>query len=65
MIGVSGSLEVIISVELFNSGDSGLSPTRMIRVLPGLIALLPPPVITVNIDASAPVMDVEIKRSAF
>jgi hypothetical protein len=63
-VGVMGSLEVISKVELFDPGDVGLKATLMVKVLPGLIVLLPIPLVIANIDASAPVMDVDIERSA-
>ena len=65
IVGVSGSLEVISKVELFDPPDVGLNETLMVKVLPGLIVLLtPPPLVIANIDTSVPVIDVDIKRSA-
>lgn len=66
MVGVLGSFDVILKVEVFNPVDVGLKPTLMVKDLPGLIVVLPPPLAIVNIEASVPVMDVVInKRSAF
>ena len=63
MVGLLGSLEVIPKLEIFGPVDVGLNTTLMVKVLPGFIALLPPPLVIVNIVKSVPVIDVNIKRS--
>ncbi len=65
MVGVTGSFEVICKVDVFDPLDMGLKATQMVRVLPGLIVLLPLPLMTVNIDASVSVIvEVSIERLA-
>ena len=59
-VGLTGSLELISRVALFDPGDVGLKVTLKVELLPGLIVLLPPP--PVNIDASVPVIDAAIVR---
>ena len=61
-LGVMGSLEVISKVEAFAPVDVGLNVTLMLKLLPGLIVLLPLPPVILNIDASVPVSDVYIRR---
>lgn len=63
-IGLIGSLEAIPKAETFDPVDVGLKATLMVKVLPGLIVLLPAPLVIAKIDASVPVMDVDIERSA-
>lgn len=55
-----GSLEVISRAEVFVPVDEGLKVTLIVRVLPGLIVLLPLPLVILNMEASPPVMDVDI-----
>ena len=62
MVGVTGSVEVISKMEAFAPVDVGLKAILIVRVLPGLIVLLPPPLVIANIDASAPVSDADIRR---
>jgi len=62
-VGVTGSLEVILKVALFAPVEVGLKATLMVRLLPGLIVLLPAPLVIANSDASVPPMDVAIERS--
>ena len=57
-----GSLEVISRIEVFAPGDVGLKVTLIVKVLPGLIVLLPLPLVILNMEASAPVMDVDIEK---
>jgi len=61
-VGVMGSLEVISKAEVFAPVDVGLKATLMFNVLPGLIVLLPLPLVILNMDASVPVMVEDIKR---
>ena len=64
-VGVTGSLEVISKSALFDPVDVGLKATLIVRVLPGLIVLLPLPLVILNIDASVPVIvDEVIERFA-
>ena len=65
MIGVSGSLEAILRVELFEPFDVGLNVTFIVKVLPGLIVLLPPPPAIKNMGESVPVISGLSTRSAF
>jgi len=52
-------------VALIDPVDVGLKVTLMVRLLPGLMVLLPPPLIA-NIEASVPVIDADdIVRLAF
>ena len=64
MVGVKGSLESISKIALFDPVDAGLKATLMVRLLPGLIVLLPLPLVMLNIDASAPVIVEAIERFA-
>ena len=57
-----GSLEVISRVEVFAPGEEGLKATLIVRVLPGLIVLLPLPLVILNMEASPSVMDVDIEK---
>jgi hypothetical protein len=59
-----GSLEVISKLALFDPVDAGLKATLIVKVLPGLIVLLPPPPVIVNMDASVPVIAEVIERFA-
>ena len=59
-VGVTGSVEVISKSALFAPVDVGLKATLIVRVLPGLIVLLPPPLVIVKIDASVPVIVDEV-----
>jgi hypothetical protein len=60
MIGVAGSLEVISRLALFDPVDMGLKATLIVRLLSGLIVLLPPPLVILNIDASEPVIVADV-----
>jgi len=65
-VGVNGSLEVISKLALFDPVDVGLKVTLIVRLFPGLIVLLPPPLVILNIDVSVPViLDEVIKRLVF
>ena len=60
-----GSFEVISRVALCAPVDAGLKATLIVKVLSGLIVLLPPPLVIANIEASVPVMvEVDIERLA-
>jgi hypothetical protein len=62
MEGALGSVEVISKVEVFAPVDEGLKVTLIVRVLPGLIVLLPLPLVILNMEASPPVMDVAMEK---
>ncbi len=65
MVGVTGSLEVISKIALFDPLDEGLKATLKAKLLPGAIVLFQLPPVTVNIDASAPlIVEVIIDRLA-
>ncbi len=49
-------MEVISKLALFDPIDVGLKATLIVKLLPGLIVLLPPPLVILNIDASVPVI---------
>ena len=55
MVGVTGSLEVICKLALFDPIDVGLKAARRVKLLPGLIVLLPPPLVIANMETSVPV----------
>jgi hypothetical protein len=61
---VSGSLEVILKVACFDPFDMGLNVTLSVKNLPGFIVLFPPPVVSLNIDASGPMINAAIERLA-
>ena len=62
IVGVSGSLEVILKVACFEPVDVGLNVTLRVANLPGLIVLVPPA--SLNIDESDPTINVAIVRLA-
>ena len=49
----------------FDPFDTGLKATFSVNDFPGLIVLLPPPLVSLNIDASGPTTDVAIVRLDF
>jgi hypothetical protein len=62
MVGLTVSLEVISSLALLGPADVGLKATLMVKLLPGLIVLLPLPLVILNIGASVPVIAEVIER---
>ena len=64
IVAALGSLEVIRNIELFDPVDVGLKATLTVKFLPGLIVLLPRPLLIKNMDSFVPVIDEDIERSA-
>jgi len=63
IVGVTGSLEVICKVAVFNPIDVGLNDTLTVKLLPGLIVLFRLPPAIAKIDASGPATEEDIRRS--
>ncbi len=63
-VGEFGSFELILKVAVFDPIDVGLKISFIRNFLPAFTFCRPPMLLTVNIDASVPVIDVDMIRSA-